>query len=127
VTDITDPDTVTSAVPLVATPAEIDITNADQLRGALLDAARTWHPVIVADMTGTRFCDCSGLQALMTAHKRAQAEGTQLRLVLPAGGSVLRLIALTTLDTFIPCFASLEDALAHERFDQNAKPSPGRG
>ena len=111
-TEIRYPDTVIHGVPVVATPAEIDITNAGQLFAALLDAARTWHPVIVADMTGTRFCDSTGLYALITAHRRAQAEGSELHLVIPANGAVARVIALTALDTFIPCFSSLEEALA---------------
>lgn len=111
-TDISYPDTVTNGVPVVATPEEIDITNAGQLRTALLDATQTRHPVVVADMTGTRFCDSAGFHALVTVHQRAQAEGGELRLVLPTDGVVPRMIALTALDTFIPCFSSLEDALA---------------
>ena len=106
-----------SGVPVVATPEEIDITNAPELRSALLEAAADGHGRHVADMTGTRFCDSSGLHALLAAHKRAQVEGGELLLVIPST-AVLRLFALTGIDRMIPNFTSLDDALAHT--------SPGR-
>jgi hypothetical protein len=45
-------------------------------------------------------------------HKRVLAEGRELRLVIRADGFVPRILALTGVDSFIPCFASLEEALA---------------
>ncbi len=67
---------------------------------------------IVADLTRTRFCDSSGLHTLLTAHKRAQAEGGELLLVIPSA-AVLRVFAITAIDRMIPNFTSLDDALAH--------------
>jgi anti-anti-sigma factor len=70
------------------------------------------HATVVVDKTLTRFCDSYGLQALLRAHKLAQADGGELRLVTPADGVVPRIFALTCLDRLIPCFASLKEALA---------------
>jgi anti-sigma B factor antagonist len=112
VTPASYPDTTVHGVPVVVTPAEIDIATADQLRAALLHATRNMHPVVVVDMTGTRFCDSSGIHALIAAHKQSRAEGSELRLVLPPGPAIARLMALTGVDRFLPCFAHLEDALA---------------
>lgn len=58
-------------VPVVAAPAEIDITNADGLRSALLKAAADGPSTLVVDMTQTQFCDSSGLHALIAAHKKS--------------------------------------------------------
>jgi anti-sigma B factor antagonist len=99
-------------VPVVAAPEEIDITNAPDLRSALLAAAADRPGTIVADLTRTRFCDSSGLHALLAAHKRAQADGGELLLVIP-DAAVLRIFALTCIDRMIPSFTSLDDALAH--------------
>jgi hypothetical protein len=55
-------------------------------------------------MTRTRFCDASGLHALLRAHKRALFEGGELRLVIPAAGAVSGVIYLTCQDHLIPCF-----------------------
>ena len=101
-----------SGVPVVTAPEEIDITNAPQLRSALLSAAAHGHGTLVADMTRTRFCDSSGLQTLLAAHNRAQSEGGQLLLVIPAT-AVLRVFAITGMNRVIPNFTSLDQALAH--------------
>jgi anti-sigma B factor antagonist len=101
-----------SGVPVVAAPEEIDITNAPDLRSALLAAAADRPGRLVADMTRTRFCDSSGLHALLAAHKRVQAGGGELLLVIPSV-AVLRVFAITGVDRMIPNFTSLDDALAH--------------
>ena len=102
---------VIGGVPVVAAPEEIDITNAEALRSALLKAAANGHRTLVVDMTRTRFCDSSGLHTLIAAHKRAGAEGRQLLLVIPST-AVLRVFAITGADRMIPNFTSLPEALA---------------
>jgi anti-sigma B factor antagonist len=62
-------------------------------------------------MTRTRYCDSSGLHTLIAAHKRAEAEGRELLLVIPSP-TVLRVFALTGMDRVIPNFTSLPGALA---------------
>ena len=100
-----------SGVPVVTAPEEIDITSAPELRSALLEAAAHGHGTLVVDMTRTRFCDSSGLHALLAVHKRAQAEGGELLLAITAA-PVLRVLALTGVDRIIPNFTNLEEALA---------------
>ena len=99
-------------VPVVTAPAEIDMTTAGQLRAILLQWHTRGHVTVVVDMTGTQFCDSAGLRELVRAHKRARAEGGELRLVLPVGGAVRRVFTVTGLDRLIPHFTVLEQALA---------------
>lgn len=101
---------IVGGVPVVVTPDEIDITNAGGLRGALLEASKQGHRRIVVDMSQTRFCDTAGLHALVGAHKRALAEGGELRLVI-SGAAVQRIFAVTGLDQVIHNFTSLQEAL----------------
>ena len=75
---------VVGSVPVVAAPEEIDITNAEALRSALLRAAADGHRTLVVDMTQTQFCDSSGLHTLIAAHRRAEAEGREVLLVIQA-------------------------------------------
>ena len=98
-------------VPVVAAPDEIDITNAEALRSALLKAAANGNRTLVVDMTRTQFCDSSGLHTLIAAHKRAGAEGREVLLVIPST-TVLRVFSLTGMDRVIPNFTSLAEALA---------------
>src|SRR5262249_45434511 len=70
------------------------------------------HATVIVDMTRTRFCDSAGLTVLAQAHKRALAEGGELRLVIAADGAVDQILAITRLDRVIPLFGSLDEALA---------------
>jgi anti-sigma B factor antagonist len=68
--DASFPVEMVGGVPVVATPEEIDITNADGLRTALLEAAARGPGGFVVDMSQTEFCDTAGIHALVLAHKR---------------------------------------------------------
>lgn len=125
---------VVGDVPVLAAPEEIDITNAEALRSALLTAANG-HGTLVVDMTQTQFCDSSGLHTLIAAHKRAEAEGREVLLVIPST-TVLRVFALTGMDRVIPNFTSLAEALTqtaacangrnHQRNEGEAAPETSR-
>ena len=110
VPDLGFPVEVIGGVPVVAAPEDIDITNADGMRTALLEAASLGPGTFVVDMSRTQFCDTAGLHALVAAHKRARAGGGQLLLVT-RGAAVDRILSITGLDRVIPNFPSLEEAL----------------
>jgi anti-sigma B factor antagonist len=116
---------VVRGVPVVAAPEEIDITNAEALRSALLTAA-DGHGTLVVDMTQTQFCDSSGLHTLIAAHKRAGAEGREVLLVIPST-AVLRVFTLTGMDKVIPNFTSLAEALAQAPATANGRRQPQEG
>ena len=103
---------VVGGVPVVTAPVEIDATTAGQLRAMLADWATRGHTTLVVDLTGTRFCDSAGLAALVRAYQQALVDGGDLRVVLPATGSVPRVFTLTGFDQLIPHFNGLEQALA---------------
>ena len=105
-----------SGVPVVAAPEEIDVTNADALRSALLKAAGHGHGTLVVDMTVTRFCDSSGVHTLLAAHNRVRAEGGVLLLVIPDFAR-LRAFQIIGVDRVIPSVTSLDQALAQTSAD----------
>lgn len=113
--EISFPVEVVDGVPIVTAPEEIDITNAAGLQAALLEAAllETAEPgraMVVVDMSRTRFCDSAGLNALVTADRRARADSGEVRLAA-VGEAVARVVALTGVDRVVAVYASLEDAL----------------
>jgi len=112
--DVAFPVEMVSGVPVVVTPEEVDITNAARLRGVLLEAAAARHGTLVVDMSRTAFCDTAGIHALVSAHKQAQAEHGELRLVITTP-TVKRILTITGLDNFIQHFGSREDALRDSR------------
>jgi anti-sigma B factor antagonist len=83
-----------------------------QLGSAVAGGAKT----VIADMTATTFCDSCGISMLVRAHKQAAANGTQLRLVVPAP-AVLRSLTLASIDHLMPIYPSLSMALT-------ARPQP---
>jgi anti-sigma B factor antagonist len=105
------PVAVVRGLPVVSAPEEIDAANSGGLGGVLLRTAALGHATLVVDMTSTQFCDSAGLHVLVRAHKRAAAEGGELRLVI-ATPAVFRVFSVTGVDRVIPNFATLAEALA---------------
>jgi anti-anti-sigma factor len=94
---------------VVTVPAEVDVTNSGEVRQALLAAAGQDLPILIIDMSGTTFCDSTGVHAIVAAHQQAAANGTRLRLVAPA---VLHIFTVVGVDQLIPIYPDLESALA---------------
>jgi anti-sigma B factor antagonist len=107
----TFPVEVVSGVPVVVVPEEIDITTAAGLRAALLEATADGGGGLVVDMSRTQFCDSAGLNVLVRAHQRLQAEGGEMLLVI-SGAAVLRIFAVSGVDHVIRTFPTLDEAIA---------------
>ena len=98
---------------VIALPAEIDMTTAGPAGQQLGSAFAPSVATVIADMTATTFCDSSGISMLVRAHKQAAATSTQLRLAVPST-AVRRTLALVQVDTLLPVYPSLHQALAAE-------------
>lgn len=77
-------------------PAEIDISNSEQVRHELCAALARGVDVVVADLTGTTFCDASGIRALLRARDQAATVRAELRLAVRPGRvrNVLEILSL---------------------------------
>jgi anti-anti-sigma factor len=104
-----------NGVPVVSTPAEIDVTTADLLQAVLIEAASGDERIAVVDLSRSRFCDSAGLNTILRAHLRLAEQGRELRVVIPATGAVPRALQLIGMDRYLRCFASLEQALTQPR------------
>ena len=103
-------------------PDEIDVTNSDGLDRLLARVAAERPDLITVDMTGTNFCDSSGIHALARAHRLAAANGGELRLAVGASPSA-RILQLTGLDQVLAVFADVQQSLATSR-DAPARTRP---
>ena len=92
---------------VVVLPAEIDASNADAVRQALLAEARRDRDGLIIDMSQTTFCDSAGVQAIIDTYNHSPV--TRLRLVAPA---VMRIFTLTGVDQLIPGYPTLQAALS---------------
>jgi anti-sigma B factor antagonist len=105
-----------SAVPgpwtvVVKLPAEVDFSNKSQVLATLAGAMASRPKVVVADGTGTGFCDCAAIHMLIAAHHETVAAGAQLRVVI-TGALVRRVLELTGADQILLVYPSLADAHA---------------
>ena len=102
---------------VVSLPAEIDITNADQVREDLLSVLNQGADLLIADLSKTIFCDSSGVSALARSFRRAEASQSEMRLVVSTL-AVQRVLALTGVDRLLDIYPSVAASLA-------ASPDPG--
>jgi anti-sigma B factor antagonist len=94
---------------VVTLPAEIDVGNSGLVQAALAGALASAPKVVIADGTGTGFCDCSAIAALMFIHHQATAAGAQLRVVV-SSAAVRRVLELTGADHVLLVYRSLDDS-----------------
>ena len=96
---------------VVGVPGEVDLTNSDGLRNALLNALNAGALGLVVDMTATTFCDSAGIAALTRAARRAAANESSMRLAARAP-AVLRVLNLVGIDRLIDVYPTVTEALA---------------
>ncbi|MDX3694679.1 STAS domain-containing protein [Streptomyces europaeiscabiei] len=98
-------------VRVVTVQGEIDHDVKDILSEALLpEEGAVPPPRIVVDLSGVTFMDSSGINVLVAAQRRVGGVQGWLR-IAAAQESVLRILQLVGVDTFIPCHPTTEQAL----------------
>jgi hypothetical protein len=76
-------DAVPGGVDVVAMPAKAGPADATGVGAAVLAALACGTAAVVADFSGTQFCDPAGIAELLTAARLAHANHIALRLVVP--------------------------------------------
>ena len=77
---------------------------------ALCEAVTSGAPVVVADLTGTTFCDYPGFRQLVAIHRLAVTIDVQLRLAMPADGTVRRWLEFLSHHRLILAYPGLKAA-----------------
>jgi anti-sigma B factor antagonist len=105
------PTTRSGRTAVVTAAGEIDLTNAEGLRDALLSALNAGALGLVVDLTATTFLDSAGVAALVRASRRAAATEATVRLAVTAP-AVLRVLNLVGVDQLIEVYPSVTAAIA---------------
>jgi anti-sigma B factor antagonist len=95
---------------IVPMPEEIDMNNCAQVASKLDLALIRGVTTVIADFTGTRFCDSSGVRELVLAHRRAVDMNIEITAAV-ISPTVLRIFGLAGLDELMPVYTSLSAAL----------------
>lgn len=110
-------------VAVIKLPAEVDVSNADQVGQDLADAVAQDASVVIADMSATTFCDSAGVTALVRAVRLANASGAELRVATRAS-AVTRVLGITGVDRLIGIYPSVAAAMA-DPGSETAHENPG--
>jgi anti-anti-sigma factor len=90
---------------------EVDLSNADRLLDELM-ARIGATPWLVLDLTGCSYLDSAGLRMIARVDVGCRGVGSGLRLVVDAGGSIDRVLAMTHMHEVLTVHTLLRDALA---------------
>lgn len=96
---------------VVVLPAEIDVTNSEEVYEQLVAVFAPGVSTVIADMTATVFCDSSGVHAIMHAYESATARDVRMRLAVSSATSVRRVLELVGVGRLMPVHTSLQEAL----------------
>ena len=96
---------------VVEVNGELDLFSAPLLRDALTRLSDDGQHYLVAELSGLKFLDSSGLGVLVGATKRATAGGGAL-CVAGASDRVVKVLRITGLMRVMPAFPGLQEAFA---------------
>lgn len=102
---------IVSGRTVLAVTGEVDVYSAPTLRDRLADLIVSGDHTVIVDLSGVGFLDSTGLGTLVAALRQAGELGGALPLVC-ADDRILRLFAITGLDSVFTIHASLDEAVA---------------
>jgi anti-anti-sigma factor len=91
---------------------EVDMSNATYVREQLLTSMPNDALALVLDLTGCRYLDSAAIEVLFEMSRRLRRRRQELRIVVPPGSPLRRVIELTEVHTAAPVHESLDEALA---------------
>ncbi|MFI5998069.1 STAS domain-containing protein [Streptomyces sp. NPDC051362] len=100
----------TAGIRVLTLRGEIDADTVQGLRDALYIDDTPTSPRSVLDFSDVTFMDSSGVNVLVTAFHRARAAGGWIRMAALTE-PVQQVVDIVGLDTIIPCYPTLSEAL----------------
>jgi anti-anti-sigma factor len=91
---------------------EVDMANATYVQDELLRSVPNDAVALVIDLTPARYLDSAAIALLFDVARRLDTRRQTLRLVLPPGSPLERVLVLTEVGTVAPIHDSLASALA---------------
>lgn len=105
---------------VVVLAGEVDLAASSAVRICLRELMVDGASDVLVDLSAVTFMDSTGLGMLVAARKQARVFRGSFGLVAPSP-PVARVLSLTALDRFLPCYATLAEAT---RSDPDAQLEP---
>ena len=93
---------------------EVDMTNAVYIGEELTRAVPNEALMLVVDLSGTRSLDSAAIELLFELARKLGRRRQQLRLALPKGSPLRRVLVLTDVESAARIHETVEEALAAE-------------
>ncbi len=90
---------------------EVDLSNADSLGAALLDAMPNDERRLIVDLSAVAYLDSAGIRLIYQLRERLQSRGQRLRLVIPAESASHDALRLAGLAEHVEMAETLEEAI----------------
>jgi anti-sigma B factor antagonist len=90
---------------------EVDLSNADSLGAALLDAMPNDEHRLVVDLSAVAYLDSAGIRLIYQLRERLQRRGQSLRLVIPAVSPAHDALRLAGLAEHVAMVETVEEAI----------------
>jgi anti-anti-sigma factor len=90
---------------------EVDMTNSSFVGQELTKAVPNEAPALVVDLSETRYIDSAAIELLFDLARRLGRRRQELKLVLPAGSPLRRVLTLTEISSVAPVHETLEGAV----------------
>lgn len=106
---------------------EVDVYTAPQMRERVIELLADGSLHIVADLLDVDFLDSTGLGVLVGSLKRLRERDGSLTLVASSAGRIPQLLRLTALDRVFTLRQSVLEAIAGDRYWEEALTAEGSG
>ncbi len=83
---------------ILSVSGEIDLYTAPTLQSELTSALTPGQVRLIVDMSGVDFCDSTGINVLLAAHRHARERGGELQLASP-GSATRKVLQVTGLES----------------------------
>lgn len=99
-------------ISIATVEGEVDASNAGEVGGRLRTLLTNRSSVLVIDLTETTYLDSAGINLLFELSAELEHRQQRLRLVVPPGSQIARIISMVGLDTLVATHATRDSALA---------------
>ena len=96
---------------------EIDLSNARDVTEELAGSVANTAYGVVIDLTATDYLDSSGVQMIFDLAQRMARRQQAIRVVVPEGAPIRRVLRIVELHSVVPVLAAVDDAVREVRHE----------
>jgi anti-anti-sigma factor len=94
---------------------EVDLSNATDVGDQMTASVPNSALGLVLDLTATEYLDSSGVHLVFELAERLRRRQQQLRVVVPAGAPIRRVLRIVELDDSVPVLGTVDEAVEQIR------------